>query len=205
MHWGMLIDLRRCIGCQACTVACQNEHLLAPGEKWNRVVSFGPVGEYPNLSAYFTPILCMHCADAPCVKICLTGASFRREDGIVAIDEDQCLGCQLCLAVCPYGARQYNQQKGIVEKCTLCFGRLEQGGLPRCVEVCPLKARYVGDLDDPGSEIVRLIERYKACPLHPEYGTKPSLYYIFPSDRPKIGVSSDGYNFVCRRGRPGGH
>jgi Fe-S-cluster-containing dehydrogenase component len=180
MHWGMLIDLRRCIGCQTCTVACQNEHLLLPGQKWNRVLSFGPIGEYPNLSAYFIPILCMHCTDAPCIDGCLTGASYRREDGIVVVDEGKCFGCKLCLSVCPYGARQYNEQKGIVEKCTLCFERLEQGGLPRCVEICPLKVYRVGDLDDPGSEIVQLIRKHDARPLRQELQTKPSLYYIFP-------------------------
>jgi Fe-S-cluster-containing dehydrogenase component len=180
MHWGMLVDLRKCIGCHSCTVACQNEHHLPVGEKWNRVLSFGQIGEYPNLTAYFIPILCMHCAAAPCVDGCPTGASFRREDGIVLVREEQCVGCKSCLAVCPYGARQYNGQKSIVQKCTMCFERLEHGAPTRCVETCPLQARFVGDLDDSGSEIVQLIRKHSAHPLKEELGTRPSIYYIFP-------------------------
>ena len=180
MRWGILIDLRKCIGCHACTVACQQEHRLQLGEKWNKVLQVGPKGEYPNLTSYFLPVSCMHCEDAPCVEGCPTGASFRREDGIVVVDESKCVGCKFCMVACPYGVRQYNEEKGIVEKCTMCVDRLDEGRVPRCVETCQLNARIIGDFDDPESEIAKLIRKENARPLYEELGTKPVVYYILP-------------------------
>lgn len=180
MRWGMLVDLRKCVGCHACTVACQNENKLHLADKWTKVLRIGPIGEYPNLSGYFMPVPCMHCEDAPCVDGCPTGASFKREDGIILVDEDKCIGCKFCMVVCPYGVRTYNEAKGIVEKCKMCWERLENGEQTRCTETCQLKARYCGDLDDPESEIVRLIRKHNAQAVHSELGTKPSVYYIIP-------------------------
>lgn len=180
MRWGMLIDLRKCVGCHACTVACQNEHNLNLNEKWTKVLRVGPIGEFPNLTSYFMPTPCMHCEDAPCVDGCPTGASYKREDGIVLVDPNKCIGCKFCMVVCPYNARYYNEKKGIVEKCTGCYDRLENGQTTRCTETCQLKARYCGDLDDPNSEIVQMIHKYNAQPLHAHLGTKPSVYYILP-------------------------
>lgn len=176
----MLVDLRKCVGCHACTVACQNENNLALGERWTKVLRVGPIGEYPNLTSYYMPMPCMHCQDAPCVDGCPTGASYSREDGIVLVNEDKCVGCKFCMVVCPYGVRQFNEQKGIVEKCKMCYERLDAGQVTRCTETCQLKARYVGDLDDPNSEISYLIAKHNAQPLYPELGTKPSVYYILP-------------------------
>lgn len=180
MHWGMLIDLRKCVGCHACTVACQHENELPLAEKWSRVLRVGPMGQYPNLTSYFMPMPCMHCQEAPCVDGCPTGASFRREDGIVLVNEDKCIGCKFCMVVCPYDVRHYREETGTVTKCKMCYERLEQGQVTRCVETCQLKARYVGDLDDPDSEIVQLIYKHNAQPLHGHLGTKPSVYYILP-------------------------
>lgn len=180
MRWGMVIDLRKCIGCHACTVACQIENQLPLDERWNRVYAAGPEGKFPNLSSYNLPRPCMHCEDAPCVDGCPTGASQRRPDGIVIVDPDRCIGCKFCMLVCPYGVRQYEEEKGIVQKCHLCYPRLERGEMPRCVETCQLKARHAGDLDDENGELVQLIHRYHARPLYPHLGTRPSVYYIFP-------------------------
>ncbi len=180
MHWGMLIDLKKCVGCHACTIACQNEHTLPFAMKYCKVSKVGPVGDYPNITAYNITTGCMHCADAPCVDGCPTGASHHRDDGIVTIDPDRCVGCLFCMVVCPYGVRQLNEENGIVEKCTLCFNRLDEGMVTRCVETCQLQARSVGDLDDPDSELVKMIRRYNAQPLYPHLGTKPSVYYIMP-------------------------
>lgn len=180
MHWGMLIDLRKCVGCYACTVVCQIENKLPLHERWSKMYKVGPVGEYPNLTSYNLPLPCMHCQDAPCVKDCPTGASSYREDGIVVVDADKCIGCKLCMLVCPYGVRCYNEEAGVVEKCEMCYKRLEEGKVTRCTETCQLKARYVGDLDDPESEINQLIRKYNAKPLYEELGTKPSVYYIRP-------------------------
>jgi len=180
MRFGMLVDLRKCVGCHACTIACQHENHLDIHDKWTKVLRIGPIGEYPNLTGYFMPVPCMHCEDAPCVDGCPTGASYKREDGIVLVDADKCIGCKFCMVVCPYNVRQYNEKKGIVEKCIGCFERIENGGVTRCTETCELKARYCGDLDDPNSEIVKLIRKHNAQPLHAELGTKPSVYYILP-------------------------
>jgi len=180
MHWGMVIDLRRCIGCHACTVACQIENNLPLNERWNKVFTVGPEGEFPLVTSHFLPRPCMHCQDAPCVDGCPTGASQRRPDGIIIVDGERCIGCKFCMLVCPYGVRQFEVEKGIVQKCHLCYERLEQGEMPRCVETCQLKARYAGDLDDPGSEVAALIKQANARPLYPHLGTKPLVYYIFP-------------------------
>lgn len=180
MHWGMLIDLRKCVGCHACTIACQQENKLKDAVKFCKVYKIGPVGIFPNLSSYNMPVACMHCEDAPCVEGCPTGASYKREDGIVDIDPAKCIGCRFCMVVCPYGVRQMNDETGAVHKCNLCHARLDQGQVTRCVETCQLQARYVGDLDDPDSEIAQLISKENAQPMHAHLGTRPSVYYIIP-------------------------
>ncbi len=146
-RYGMVIDLLRCIGCQACTVACKAENSSKPGIFWNRVLD-EEFGEYPAVRRMFLPRPCMHCKDAPCVEVCPTGASYRREDGIVLVDYNKCVGCKYCIEACPYGARYFNKGKagyygsvltpgeklgyeehelGVVEKCTFCVHRIERG------------------------------------------------------------------------------
>jgi Fe-S-cluster-containing dehydrogenase component len=180
MNWGMLINLKNCVGCHACTIACQNENNLPFEMKYCKVNKVGPVGKYPHITSYNTVISCMHCQEAPCVDGCPTGASCHRDDGIVVVDAEKCVGCLFCMVVCPYGVRELNHATGVVEKCSLCYTRLEAGQVTRCVETCQLKARIVGDLDDPGSEIAKEIRRTGAQPLHQHLGTKPSIYYIMP-------------------------
>jgi Fe-S-cluster-containing dehydrogenase component len=202
VRWGMVIDLRKCIGCQACTVACKAENLTPHGVYWNRVLK-SESGKYPNVSRQFLPRPCMHCDNPPCVDVCPTGASYKRPDGIVMIDYDKCIGCKYCIAACPYGVRTYvgeigsyfpnaglsqieqyragEHEGGIVEKCTFCVQRLENGQEPACVQTCPPKARYFGDFDDPTSEVSKLIKETNAIQLLHELGTNPSVYYIPPS------------------------
>jgi len=175
----MVIDLRKCVGCYACTVACQVEHDLDPGEAWNQVYTYGPVGSYPNLHMYNLPRPCMHCSDAPCVDGCPTGAS-HYEGGLVLVDDKLCVGCRYCELLCPYDARTYNEQLGVVRKCTFCAERLAEDIVPRCVETCQLKARQFGDLDDPLDPIRHLVYGAGAVRLLPHLGTEPSVYYIFP-------------------------
>lgn len=179
-HWVMVIDLGKCVGCHACTVACKNQNNLADGMYWNRVLTVGPEGEFPNLSMFRLPAACMHCQQAPCVEGCPTGASYRREDGIVLVEESKCMGCQYCAIVCPYDARHFDKEKGIVTKCKFCVDRLDAGQLPACVETCQLKARVVGDANDPDSEVAQLIRSERVQRLHEELGTEPSIYYILP-------------------------
>jgi Fe-S-cluster-containing dehydrogenase component len=199
MRLGMVIDLKRCIGCYACQIACKAEHATPPGVLYARVVK-QEVGIYPNARKTTLPLLCMHCADPPCVKVCPTGATTKRADGIVDVDANKCVGCRYCMMACPYGARFFNDEvrayfpgngltpyeeqgyknhpTGVVEKCNFCSERLERHEEPACVANCPAKARIFGDLDDPSTEVSMLIRSRPALQLHPELGTDPSVYYL---------------------------
>ena len=150
-RWGMVIDLKKCIGCWGCTMACKEEHFLPPGVFWNRVL-IGERGKFPAVVKEMYPVLCNHCKEAACAEVCPTGATFQREDGIVQIDYDQCVGCRYCLVACTYqqrtfyddekreyfpgqgltpfeklGREIYPFQKGTVVKCNFCVERIEQG------------------------------------------------------------------------------
>ncbi len=149
MRWGMVIDVRRCVGCQTCTIACKQEHALPPGIAW-RFVADCEVGQYPDVRRLFLPMQCMHCASAPCVPVCPTGASRQRDDGIVWIEYAACVGCGYCAMACPYQARHLvddasgyferatpaerqsaePHRHGVMTKCTFCKERVD-GGLAR--------------------------------------------------------------------------
>nr|WP_246187332.1 4Fe-4S dicluster domain-containing protein [Moorella glycerini] len=105
--WGMVIDLRRCVGCRACTVACKAENHLPPGVVYRPVME-EERGTYPEVQRQFLPRPCMHCEKPPCVAVCPVKATYKRPDGIVAIDYNRCIGCRYCLAACPYGARSFD-------------------------------------------------------------------------------------------------
>lgn len=203
MRYGMLIDLRRCIGCAACVVACKQENGTGSDIYWCNVYH-KEVGQYPNSQLAVLPASCMHCADAPCVNCCPTGASYHDDKGRVLVDYDKCIGCRICITACPYNARHFNftsQEKnpywgddfemtpfekikskkhevGKAEKCVFCQDRVEEGKLPACVETCVTGARVFGDLDDPNSEISIAIREKQAKPLYEHLGTKPSVYYV---------------------------
>jgi Fe-S-cluster-containing dehydrogenase component len=213
MRLGMLINLVKCVGCSSCAVKCQQEHFLPPKVLWGRLL-ISETGEHPGATKHVYPVLCNHCEKAKCVDACPTRATQRREDGIVWVDGDKCVGCRYCLVSCPYqvrtylseeqeyypgqgptefeklGKKVYPHQTGTVVKCNFCKERIDDGvgrGLkpgvdreatPACVNICPAKARYFGDLDDPHSEISTLIRKWKAVQFHPEFGTGPSVYYV---------------------------
>ncbi len=196
----MVIDLFRCVGCNACTLACKVEN-GTPQEVAYAQVLESTVGKYPAVSKVYTPVLCNHCDDAPCVSVCPTGASYTRPDGIVMVDKDLCMGCQACVVACPYEQRfflekgaletgyhgddltPYEKKKdaaydeGSVNKCTFCSERVDKGLDPACVVTCPTRARIFGDLDDPNSEVSQLI-RHGSTVLLPEAGTNPCVHYI---------------------------
>src|SRR5690625_4338937 len=126
------------------------------------------------------PRLCNHCDNPPCVPVCPVQATFQREDGIVMVDGDRCVGCAYCVQACPYDARFINKETKVADKCTFCEHRLEVGLLPACVESCVGGARVIGDLNDPDSEISKLIDRHKdeIKVLKPDMGTAPHVFYI---------------------------
>ncbi len=189
-HYGMVIDLTKCIGCRACAVACKAENGVRLGgfRSW---VSDEESGAFPDVKRRFLPRLCNHCERALCVKVCPTGASHRRKDGIVDIDKTKCIGCRHCMGACPYSARYFNPAHnpedeklfpacthGTVDKCTFCHHRVDQGVVPACVNTCPARARVFGDMHDPESEVARLYAREAITILLPEFGTKPSVFYV---------------------------
>lgn len=175
----ILIDLDRCVGCHSCTVACKMENNVPLGSYWNRVLQIGPTGKFPDLQMYFLPVLCQHCDKPACVGVCPTNASHKRDDGIVLIDKEKCVGCRYCTFACPYGVRYFNPEEGVVEKCTLCAHLVDAGDKPACVKTCVGKARYFGDLDDPNSDVSKLIQQAgKDVHTVVDIGNHPSVKYI---------------------------
>ncbi len=199
MRYGMVIDLKKCVGCNSCTLACRMEKGTPPGILFHKVYKY-EVGKYPSAKMRFLPTPCMHCKEPDCIKVCPTGATYKRDDGLVMIDDKKCMGCRYCIIACPYDSRRFlpkianyyggnsptpyekikqkNFTRGTVVKCDFCAERLASGRLPACVEVCPAQARYFGDLDDPRSEVSILIADYNGATLHEEFGTHPSVYYL---------------------------
>jgi Fe-S-cluster-containing dehydrogenase component len=142
-----------------------------------------------GMTAYF-PKSCLHCEKAACVTVCPTGASYKRAtDGIVLVDESRCIGCKLCSWACPYGAREFDSDAGVMKKCTLCIDRIYNDNLeevdrvPACVSTCPAGARHYGDLADPDSAVSRLVEERGGYDLMPELGYKPTNKYLPPRPR----------------------
>jgi Fe-S-cluster-containing dehydrogenase component len=206
-HWGMLIDLNQCIGCEYCLRACSAVNDVATDKPWNIVVE----DRTSSGRKFFFSRPCLHCQHAPCVEVCPVKATYVREDGIVIMDYERCIGCRYCEVACPYDARKFNWEartdenpyvptwgvpevdrrpRGVVEKCTFCVHRIDAGleqGLtpgehreatPACVNVCPVGARIFGDLFDPESEISQVLDARPTTRLRDDLGTQASVYYI---------------------------
>ncbi len=176
--WGMSIDLERCIGCHACSVACKVEHNVPLGNFRTKVYYYDN-GIFPHVTRSFLPTLCMHCADAPCAKACPTSSIGRGDDGIVRVDPDTCLTRGKCVSACPYGAIFIDPASNIADKCNFCENRLEAGMQPACAEACPAGVLVFGDLNDPNSRISRFNAKQKEelTILKPEKETKPQVQY----------------------------
>jgi len=201
---GLVIDLDTCVGCHACAVSCKEWNTggrSAPlpdddpfgadahGVWFNRVHSF-ECGEGAAGRTVHFPRSCLHCENAACVEVCPTGASYKRaEDGIVLVNEDICIGCKLCSWACPYGAREFDDDAGVMKKCTLCIDRIynenldEAERVPACVSACPTHARHFGDLNDPASDVARLVAERGGHDLMPELGYAPVNKYLPPRRR----------------------
>ena len=205
----MVIDLSRCKSVKACQSACNHAHELNPGQNWIKIY---PMQDADHTAPYWEPSTCMHCDEPPCVKVCPVDATFKREDGIVLIDSDRCIGCRFCMAACPYSTRVFNwgepdipaevkakpyscetsipQKKGTVGKCDFCADMTRKGELPHCVSACPNGVFFFGDMIEDtvtnGAETFRFSEliRDKAgYRMMEDLGTKPSVYYLPPVNR----------------------
>ncbi len=192
---GFLLDSDSCIGCHACTVACKSEHDVPLGV--NRTwVKYIETGSFPNVSRHFSVMRCNQCDDAPCMTICPTSALYRTDNGVVDFNDDDCIGCKSCMNACPYDALFINPATQTANKCNFCNHRLEVGLEPSCVIVCPTEAIKVGDLDDPLSEISRIVARDDVAVRAPEQNTKPKVYYRGASqaslDPTRTAIANDG-------------
>jgi Fe-S-cluster-containing dehydrogenase component len=223
-RWIMVIDTRKCVGCDACTIGCIAENKLPPGVVYRPVVK-EETGVFPNVKITFTPRPCMQCENPPCVPVCPVNATWKRPDGITIIDYDKCIGCRYCITACPYQARtsdfgesytagvaagagdapdravdgtapwedlpnfeyakSWNRNdghkaspQGNARKCHFCLHRVHEGELPACTTTCIGRATYFGDMNDPDSLIVELINQPNAIRLREELGTKPKVYYL---------------------------
>jgi Fe-S-cluster-containing dehydrogenase component/formate-dependent nitrite reductase membrane component NrfD len=198
-NYGFAIDLRKCIGCHACTIACKAEHEIPIGVNrcWVKTVE---QDTFPNTRRFFLPVLCNQCDEAPCMKICPTNALFRRRDGIVDLHGDSCIGCRACMVACPYDQLFIDPDTHTAEKCNFCANRVENELLPACVSVCPTECRIFGDLDDPASEVARIAARELTSVRKPEKGTIPKVFYIGADEsvlRPEIATRP----FMYKEGR----
>lgn len=178
-RYAMVIDLRRCVGCQACTVACDKEWDVPLGFARTHVQATGIVGTFPKLSSGFRVAQCNHCDRPSCVAACPTGATHQSLDGIVHIDRGVCIGCGYCVEACPYDARFINPVTKAADKCDFCASRLERGLQPACVATCTAHAKYFGDLEDSNSEIFHMVYEQAARRLEtPQVVIGPNVYYM---------------------------
>lgn len=231
--WGMVIDLEKCTGCQACSTACQMENTRLPGENWQDVLFYSD-GKYPSAKLSWLPRPCMQCEEASCMHVCPTRATYKTADGVVLVDWNKCIGCKYCMLACPYGVRFYMDSKplvepdvrsaykddsgkalwnppyrtpaddpvqgvgiqpsGVVSKCTFCYHKISKAPAgvadldeddpatkeftPACVRMCPPKARYFGDLDNPNSKVNQLISEKRGQRLLDHTGNRPQVYYL---------------------------
>lgn len=230
VKWGMVIDLDKCTGCQACSIACKSENNVphgSPDEQkrrleayWHKVIAVTN-NDYPSVNTTIIPMPCMHCENPACVQVCPAKATYKRGDGIVMQNFRRCLGCKYCIVACPYGARSFNYKEqenqeylrpdlpedlglenkdyigpwpyphrthGVVEKCTFCFHRIDQGlkngkeigidVVPACVEACPAEARVFGNIEDPESNVSKLLASRTSFKLKEDFGTEPKVTYL---------------------------
>lgn len=208
--WVMVIDLSKCDGCKQCTLACQKMHRTPADREWIRVFQMQDAEE---TAPYFFPKPCFHCDNPPCTKVCPVGATFKRQDGIVLIDNERCIGCRFCIAACPYSTRYFNwgrphrspedrntayspetghpRRVGTAEKCDFCPEMLEAGHLPECASGCAMGAIYFGDQRENAvtnskgetERLSKLLKDRAGYRFMEDLGTEPRVYYLPPKNR----------------------
>jgi Fe-S-cluster-containing dehydrogenase component len=198
--YAFVVDVSRCIGCGQCVRACSIENDVPEGQyrTWIERYVVTPDGIHVDspqggmygfdevdeglageaINSFFVPKLCNHCAEAPCIQVCPVGATFRSPEGFVLVDPEHCIGCSYCVQACPYGMRFINSEKRIADKCTWCYHRVSQDKLPACVTVCPTQARMFGDLNDPDSQVARVLQEDNWDVLKPEAHTESMCLYL---------------------------
>lgn len=216
-QWCRVVDLRKCTGERKCVSSCQTRHGLPPEQTWMRVLSWkDDAGK-----EFFMPVPCQMCEDAPCIKVCPVSATFHDAQGVVLVDQNECIGSRACMAACPYEARYFNwnapaatnrmpvaspntpqfpsNQIGTVGKCVLCADRIPYSNeLPSCVEACPNGVHYIGDFVTDvavnGKTTVRLstfLRENNAVRFKEELGTNPRTFYILGNGQP-LGGPEEG-------------
>jgi Fe-S-cluster-containing dehydrogenase component len=207
--WVMVIDLSKCDGCKACTAACQKMHHTPTDREWIRVFTMRDAEE---TAPYYFPKPCFHCDDPPCTRVCPVGATFKRQDGIVLIDNERCIGCRFCIAACPYSTRYFNwgrpknspqshsgyspetghpRRVGTAEKCDFCPEMLAAGLLPSCASGCAMGAIYFGDQNEDAvtnskgetERLSKLLKDRAGYRFMEDLGTEPRVYYLPPKNR----------------------
>jgi len=215
-QWGMVVDMKKCLkkvekgGCRDCITACNQAHNIPvisdPRHEVKWIWKEPYENTFPDQQHEFVAdelhgkpflVLCNHCEKPSCVRVCPTGATFRRDDGIVIMDFHRCIGCRYCMAACPYGSRSFNffdprkyldpadmdpdfptRMKGVVEKCNFCADRLAVGLRPACVEACKDTCLVFGDLEDSGSDVRKVLRSNYTIRRKDALGNAPKLFYI---------------------------
>jgi Fe-S-cluster-containing dehydrogenase component len=224
--WVMVIDLAACDGCGSCSEVCAKSHFVPADREWIRLFK---MQDSPNEAPYWFPRPCFHCDNPPCTRVCPVGATFKRQDGIVLIDNERCIGCRFCMAACPYSARTFNwgrpsdppaakargyspewgypRRVGTAEKCDFCADMARQGKLPHCAGSCAMGAMWFGDENEDAvtnskGETVRLSKLLRdraGFRYMEELGTKPRVYYLPPADRHSAAPGEPGANTGNRK------
>lgn len=180
-----VVDVDRCIGCKGCQVACKMENSVALGEGRNKVCTIGPNGTYPDLELYFLPTMCQQCENPSCVQACPTGACCKGEgNGVILVDQDRCVGCGSCRRACPYQMIRSSRELRTADKCTLCAQLRQAGDTPACVRNCSGGALHYGDINDPSSQVSRLLAETNPQCIYTlrDLGNRPTVRYILRRD-----------------------
>ena len=181
-----VIEVDRCIGCKGCQLACKLENRIALGPGRNKVCTIGPVGTFPDLQMYFLTTMCQQCEEPYCSEVCPTAACYKSDlDGIIYIDPDMCINCGSCRDHCPYGCIIENKEMRISDKCDLCADSRAKGEEPACVRNCSGSALHFGDINDPESDVSKLLKETAEEYIYSlrDEGNKPTVKYILKNDK----------------------